>query len=147
VLVQVLVAVAVGAVAVAAALVLRRRQRPDAPTQPRAFVAPTQLDRRDFTRPDAPWLVAVFSSATCDTCAAMVAKARVLESAEVAVQEVEVRAEPAVHRRYAIQAVPLLVVADAAGVVRTSFIGPTSATDVWAALAEARAPGSTPRPL
>ena len=35
----------------------------------------------DFARPDAPWLVVVFSSATCDACASMVAKAHVLATA------------------------------------------------------------------
>ena len=50
---------------------------------------PTQLDRADFDRPDAPWLVAVFTSATCDTCADVVAKAEVLASDDVAVDHVE----------------------------------------------------------
>jgi hypothetical protein len=42
--------------------------------------------------------------------------------------------------------VPLVVVADAHGVTRAAFVGPASATDVWAAVAEARRPGSTPEP-
>ncbi len=37
-----------------------------------------------------------------------------------------------------------LDVADATGVVRASFLGPVTATDLWAAVAEAREPGSTP---
>jgi len=32
------------------------------------------------------------------------------------------------------------------GVVRAAFVGAFSATDLWAAVAEARAPGSTPEP-
>jgi hypothetical protein len=105
---------------------------------------PTQLDRRDFSRPDSPWLVAVFSSATCQSCAKAVGVARVMESPQVAVDDVEVGARKDVHDRYGIEAVPTIVVADAEGVVRASFVGPPTATDLWAAVAEVREPGSTP---
>ena len=53
---------------------------------------------------------------------------------------------PDLHERYAIDAVPCIVVADEAGVVRASFIGVPTATDLWAAVAEAREPGSSPEP-
>jgi hypothetical protein len=137
VIVQLALAAALAVAAVAIAAVLRRHRRADAPTQP-AFIAPTQLVRPDFARPDADWLVVVFSSATCSSCAAMVEKAGALASAAVAVEEVEAAARPDLHRRYHIDAVPVTVVADRAGVVRTSFIGPASATDLWAAVAAAR---------
>lgn len=140
-LVVVILAVAV----IAAALLRRRVTATDAPTQPAGQV-PTQLDRRDFARPEAPWLVAVFSSASCHTCADVRAKAAVLECAEVAVDDVEYTARRAVHAKYAIDAVPSLVLADADGVVRASFLGPVTATDLWAAVAEAREPGSSPEP-
>ena len=42
------------------------------------------------------------------------------------------------HRRYRIDAVPLLVIADDAGVVRHHFLGPVTATDLWAAMARLR---------
>lgn len=142
---QLLLALAVVAVAVAVALVLRRRQRVDAPTQP-AYGHPTQLDRADFARPDAPWLVAVFSSATCTTCADVVRKTAVLACDEVSVVDVEYSASRALHAKYAIEAVPIVTVADAAGVVRAAFVGPVTATDLWAAVAEARNPGSSPEP-
>ena len=45
---------------------------------------------------------------------------------------------------HTITAVPTLVVADADGVVRASFLGPVTATDLWAAVAELREPGSVP---
>lgn len=141
---QVLLAVGLVVVAVAVALVLRRRRPPDAPTQP-AWLVPAQVDRHDFARPDAPWLVAVFSSASCHTCADVAAKAGALATPQVAVDEVEVGARADLHRRYRIEAVPITVVADADGVVRASFVGPVTATDLWAAVAEVRAPGSTPR--
>jgi hypothetical protein len=80
-------------------------------------------------------LVVVFSAATCATCADVVAKAAVLASREVAVQDVEFTAERALHQRYAIDAVPAVLLADADGVVRRTFLGPVSATDLWAALA------------
>jgi hypothetical protein len=48
------------------------------------------------------------------------------------------------HERYHIEAVPTLVIADREGVVRASFMGPMTATDLWAACAEARQPGSSP---
>jgi thioredoxin-like negative regulator of GroEL len=88
--------------------------------------------------------VAVFSSATCQSCAKAVEVARVLESDQVAVDDVEVGARKAVHDRYGIEAVPTIVVADGDGVVRASFVGPPTATDLWAAVAEVREPGSTP---
>jgi Thioredoxin len=140
VIAQLLVAAVLAGLAVAVALVRRRRQRPDGPTQGPSWAAPSQLDRTDFGRPEAEWLVAVFSSATCTSCAAMVDKAQVLASAAVAVEEVEAVARPDLHRRYGIEAVPIIVVADRAGVVQASFIGPASATDLWAAVAAARGP-------
>jgi len=125
-------------VAVAVALVVERR-RPDAPTAPR-WAVPTQLDRADFDRPESPWLVAVFTSATCDSCAGTLAKASVLASASVVVQEVEAARDADLHRRYGVDAVPMLVVADAEGVVRGSHVGPPTAADLWAAVAEVRGP-------
>ena len=140
-----LLAVGLVVVAVVVAAVLRRRQRPPAPTQPR-FRAPDQLDRADFLRPEAPYLVVAFTSATCQTCASMAAKAAVLQSDQVSVAEVEVTDQPELHRKYAIEAVPMVLVADAAGVVGARFIGPASATDLWAAVAELRQPGCSPEP-
>ena len=130
------------AVALSASVVMRRR-RPDAPTQG-GFQLPTQIDRGDFPQPDVPWLVLLFTSATCDACADMVQKARVVESREVAVVDVEYTANRDLHKRYRIDAVPSLIVVDAAGAVRTGFLGPVKAQDLWAAVAECRDPGSTP---
>lgn len=140
---RLLVALVIVAVVAAVAVVARRRRVPDAPTQ-RRYTTPDQLDRADFDRRDAPWLVAVFTSATCTACQSVLAKARVLESREVAVVEVEFGADRALHERYGIDAVPTLVIADAEGVAVGAFLGPVSATDLWAAVAEAREPGSTP---
>lgn len=140
---RLLIVVVVALVAVAVAAVVQRRQTPAAPA-PTGYHVPPQLHRPDFARPDAPWLVVVFTSATCNTCAGMWDKARHLESDAVAVQEVEVGTDKALHDRYGIDGVPTTVVADAEGVVRSSFLGPATATDLWAALAELREPGSVP---
>jgi hypothetical protein len=142
---RLLIALALVAGAVVVAVVLQRR-RPDAPSRP-AFSIPAQVDRVDFARPQAPWLVAVFTSATCDTCAGVWDRARHLDAGAdgpVVVQELEVGAEKALHERYGIDAVPLVLIADADGVVVRHFLGPVTATDLWAAVAEAREPGSTP---
>ena len=140
---RLIVALVIVAIVGVIALVARRRRVADVPTQ-RRFAAPEQLDRNDFARPDAPWLVAVFSSAVCDVCAQVLAKAQVLECDDVAVVDIEYSANKALHERYSIDAVPTVVVADARGVAVATFLGPMTATDLWAAVAEAREPGSTP---
>jgi len=142
--VQLVIAVVVVAGVVVAATVIQRRTRPDPPTQAPGYPVPTQLDRADFDRPDAPWLVVVFSSATCMSCAEAWEKARQLESDAVAVQDVEVAARKDLHERYAIEAVPMLLIADGEGAVRASYVGTPTAADLWAAMAEVREPGSTP---
>jgi hypothetical protein len=117
--------------------VLVRRRRPEPPTQAR-WPVPVQLDRGDFDQPDAPWLVAVFSSSTCLSCAATIEKAEALAGAEVVVQTIDVGARSDLHRRYGIEAVPVTVVVDGEGVVRASFVGEPTATDLWAAVAKLR---------
>ena len=142
-MIQLLVVAALGSVAGVVAMILRNRGVAD-PEQGPSYAIPSQLDRRDFMRPEAPWLVAVFSSSTCLACQGTWEKAQLLESDEVATQEVEAVADALLHQRYGIDAVPLVVVVDAGGVVRRSFVGPPTATDLWAALAELREPGSVP---
>lgn len=137
-MVQILIAVAVVVVAGAIALVARQRRRPEAPSQPRSFSAPSQLDRADFVSPEVPWLVVVFTSATCDACALVSAKAQALASPEVAVQLVAYQDDRPLHDRYHIEAVPTLVLADRAGVVRYHHLGPITATDLWADVAKTR---------
>jgi len=139
---RVLVAAVLVVVAVIIAVVLQRR-RP-APPSGSAWNIPVQLDRTDFNGPSSPWLVAVFTSATCTACSDVSMKAQALASEVVMVQELEVSAEADLHRRYGIDAVPLVLIADSAGVVVRHFLGPVTATDLWAAVAEAREPGSTP---
>jgi Thioredoxin len=142
--VRIALAVALIAAACVIAFVLRRR-RPAAPPRD-VYPVPRQLDRSDFPRATTPWLVALFSSTSCDSCEALPPKLAVLESADVATCEVEYHAQPDLHRRYEIAGIPTTVVADRDGVVRAAFVGAFTATDLCAAVAEARAPGSTPEP-
>jgi hypothetical protein len=135
---RILIAIAIIVVAGGIAWFLERRRVASPPTQGRSIV-PEQLDRRDFPRPEAPWLVVLFTSQHCDSCAGLIDKARPLESDDVSVTEVEYSAEPELHRRYEIEAAPITVLADAAGVTRASFIGAFAATDLWNKLAELRA--------
>jgi hypothetical protein len=134
---RIVIAVVIVAVAAAIAWWLERRRKVAPPTQGRAVV-PHQLDRRDFPHPDAPWLVVLFTSSNCDSCAGLLDKARPLESEHVSVVEVEYSANRGLHERYQIEAAPITVLADAEGVTRASFVGAFSATDLWNALAEIR---------
>jgi len=142
---RLLIAAGLVAVVIAVALVAHRRRRP-APPPRDAYPVPAQLDRADFPRPDAPWLVAYFWSRTCDSCEGMGEKVAVLESSEVATCALEAVDHRALHRRYEIAAIPMVLVVDADGVVRRSFVGAVSATDLWAALAEARSAGGVAEP-
>ena len=136
--VRIVAAVVLFAVLAAIAWWLERRRHDDAPTQTPSEL-PTQLDRTDFLRPEAPWLVVLFTSSNCDSCAGLYDKARALESEEVAVAEVEYFARPELHERYQVDAAPMTLIADAQGVVRGSFLGAFSAPELWTAVAELRA--------
>lgn len=131
--------VIVGVVVVVALLanLWQRERRVDAPTQGASEI-PSQIDRSDFVRPEASWIVLAFTSATCQTCSDIERKVRVLETSSVAIQILEFTAERELHERYKIDAVPAVLMADANGVVQANFLGPVSATDLWAALARAR---------
>ena len=131
--------VIVGVVVVVALLanLWQRKRQVDAPTQGASEV-PSQIDRSDFARPDAPWIVLAFTSATCQTCSDIERKVRVLETNSVAIQILEYTAQRELHERYKVDAVPTVLMADANGVVQANFLGPVSATDLWAALARAR---------
>lgn len=142
---RVLIALVLVAAVLVVAAVARRRHRL-APPPRTPYPVPRQLDRSDFPRPEAPWLVAYFWSRTCESCEGMGPKVAVLESAEVSTCQLEATDDRELHRRYEIAAIPMVLVADADGVVRRSFVGAVSATDLWAALADARSPGSVAEP-
>lgn len=135
---RLIIVVGVIAIAVIVAFVVQRR-RPDPPTQARWSV-PSQLDRSEFPQPETQWLVVVFTSKTCDACEGTVEKAKVMACAEVAVAEVEFSDQPDLHKRYDIDAVPTMVIADGQGIVRASFVGPPVASELWAAMSDLRGP-------
>jgi hypothetical protein len=141
---RLVIGAAILVVAVAVAWWLRRRH-PDAPPRD-AYPVPRQLDRADFPRPEVPWLVAYFSSATCGSCQGLGPKIDVLACNEVATCEMSFEAQRSIHDRYDIAAIPMILVTDSEGVVQRAFVGATSATDLWAAVAEVRSPGATPEP-
>ena len=99
---------------------------------------PDQVNRKDFLSPDIPWLVAVFTSSSCDTCSEVVSKTVPLASSQVVVHEVEAKKDKDLHDRYKIEAVPLVALIDTQGVVRSHFLGPVSSSDLWSSLAELR---------
>ncbi|MSW99561.1 MAG: hypothetical protein F2809_01345 [Actinobacteria bacterium] len=141
---RLLPAVLLAAFVIGVALLLQRKKQASPTEAITEHRAPTHLDRSDFDFPERPWLVVVFTSTSCDTCADVWAKATVLGSEEVAVQQVEAHESAQLHEQYAITAVPIVVLAGADGVVQSSFLGPVSATHLWAAVAELRSPGSVP---
>jgi hypothetical protein len=142
--VRIVIALVILVVVGGVALVMRRR--PSEPPPRDVYPVPKQLDRHDFPRADAPWLVALFSSTACDSCHGLADKLGPLESSEVAVCEIDAETQGALQKRYELAAIPTTVIADGEGVVRRAFVGAFTATDLWAAVAELRDPGSTPEP-
>ena len=112
-----------------------QRQAPDAPTAPKNHTTPDQVDRADFKSPDKPWLVVVFTSATCETCAKVWTSTQLLTTAEVGVQNVEVTKDAELHERYDITAVPSVIIVDEQGVTNASFLGPPTSSELWETLA------------
>jgi len=143
--INLLIAAVIVAIVSTVALVARRRRVDDAPTQ-REWHVPSQIDVGDFGsdgRAD-HWSVVVFTSSTCQVCRDVAHKATALASRHVTVRDVEYSAERKLHEKYRIDAVPTVLVADHRGVVHRHFLGPVSATDLWAAVADAREPGRPP---
>ena len=132
-----------GAILIAGVVALVLGRKPDAPASNTNHV-PSILDRNDFVRPTAEWLVAVFTSSTCNTCEGVWERAELLGSDAVATQRIDYQDDTSLHERYRIDGVPTLVIADRDGTVKRAFLGPVTATDLWAAMAEEREPGSVP---
>lgn len=145
-MIDLVLASAIVVVVATIAVVLRRRRPVDAPTQ-KQWTVPTQIDPSDLVDAETgsphEWSVVVFTSATCHVCADVAAKAAAVRSRHVAVREVEFASSADLHRKYSIDAVPTLLICDQLGVVRRHFLGPVSATDIWAAVAAVR-DGSEP---
>jgi len=115
-----------------------QRRRPDAPTQARSVAIPQQLDRTDFSGESKEWLVVVFSSDTCAACETALARAQYLTSGDVHVQEVTWQGDSELHRRYAIDTVPLVAIAGSDGSVGAGFVGPPATSELTAAMSSLR---------
>src|SRR3954462_8943795 len=111
--VRIVIAVLILATVGGVALVMRRRP-PEPPTCD-VYPVPKQLDRADFPRPEAAWLVALFSSATCDSCQGLDTKLEPLASADVAVCDIDLEQQRELHTRYELAAIPTTVIADHEG--------------------------------
>lgn len=124
---RLLIVIVVGLVAAAIAEVYRRRQPTAAPTATGDI--PASLDRGDFVAPDAPWLLAVFTSHTCLACAGVVATLSGFESTTVALQNLEVDEQAELHKKYRIDSVPMALAVDREGLVQQAYVGPLSPDD------------------
>lgn len=131
---RILITVTILLLATLIAVVLNRR-RPAPPTRD-AYLTPRQLDRDDFPWATSPWLVVVFTARTCDSCAGLLANAHSLQFEDVAVYEAEVGERGDLHRRYAIEAVPMLLIADRQGVVQAAYVGLVTAGELSARVSE-----------
>ena len=118
---------------------LVRRFRTSSPAAP-SYSVPTRLERWDFAQPSKDWLLAVFTSKSCSTCATVMKAAQSLADDSLAVQEVEFRRHGELHRRYTVDAVPLAVLADHTGAVCASLAGPATAAELSALIASVRQP-------
>ena len=119
---RVVIAVIIAAIAIGAAMLFDRRGKQ--PTSgSNSYAVPSHIDRREFPDAAAPWLVVAFTSSTCDSCAQVRRLIDGIATDTVAVFDAELVAERALHDHYGIEAVPTVIVADAAGEVRASFLG------------------------
>mgnify|MGYP000912497657 CR=1 FL=1 len=104
------------------------------------YEPPVKIERNDFPGKNADALVVLFTSKVCNSCENVISKASVLQSGEVDVVNVEFEDAQGkkLHSKYQIEAVPTLVICDINGVVSKSFVGPVTATDLWAEVARLR---------
>ena len=91
---------------------------------------PGHLSREDFWFTNESWLVVIFSSESCETCKPLVAESMKLSSLGIAIQEIAVETNKDLHEKYGIDAVPMLLLVDKFGVVRSSHLGPTNSEEV-----------------
>ncbi|MEQ8717615.1 MAG: thioredoxin family protein [Acidimicrobiales bacterium] len=107
------------------ALAARRRAASNTSPAPTGTV-PTHIRRRDLGVGPQGWLLVTFTSADCSSCERVRERVEALASADVIVHDVEYGAEPDLHRRYGIDAVPLTVLVDREGRVGVAVLGPLS---------------------
>ena len=94
---------------------------------------PAYLDRADFGMPEGGWLLVVFTAKSCRSCASVVRSIESLASlaaAGIRWKEVEKSAQPELHDRHRVDAVPLTLAVNPSGEVELWFRGPLSPGDV-----------------
>lgn len=126
--------VVIAAAAVVVAAVIRRR-RPDAPATGSGQV-PLQIDRSDLPPGLETWVLLAFTSPTCASCAHVWRQAQALRRPGLSVVDADTESHRALHQRYRIDAVPLVVLIDADGVTQRWFLGPVADGDLAAAVDE-----------
>ena len=98
---------------------LERRRRHDAPTQTPGVRARRSSTAPTSPAPDAPWLVVLFTSATCDSCAGPLRQGRRRSNRTTSRSPRSSSSRSrTLHERYHVDAAPMTLVADADGVVR-----------------------------
>lgn len=134
---RLIIGVVIAAVAIVIAVVTDRRRRTQAPSGV-THQAPAQLDRSDFDAgaAAAPWLIVLFSSSSCSSCATARRDVIALASATVAVFEASEETNRSLHQRYRVTGLPTVVIVDEDGVTRASWLGPPPAGEVAARLGE-----------
>lgn len=135
---RVLLVVGIVIAAVIAAWALERNRASRSAPVTTAAPIPGQVDRNDFARPGADWLLVMFSSAACESCSAMADRIAPLAAPDLAVDDVDFAERPALHEKYGIEAVPVVGLFDSVGVAHARFVGPTPAAELWSAIARAR---------
>tara|TARA_B110000438_G_C15718987_1_gene608891 strand:+ start:115 stop:534 length:420 start_codon:yes stop_codon:yes gene_type:complete len=90
------------------------------------WTVPGHLERSDFAFRNEPWIALVFSSNTCETCKSVIDAAKGLSIKSIPFQEISVEENKELHDRYGIDAVPMLLILDNFGVVRSHYLGPVA---------------------
>ena len=110
-----------GAFAVVVAYIVNNRRK-DSPSVPKGSL-PIQLDRNDFDKPGIKWLLVFFSSESCSSCIQVREILNDINRNTIHIQEVDFPREKSLHSRYAIDSVPIVLIANLEGVVVWSYAG------------------------
>ncbi|MBF82545.1 MAG: hypothetical protein CL522_03995 [Actinobacteria bacterium] len=110
-----------GAFAIVVAYIANNR-RTDSPSVPKSSL-PIQVDRNDFDKPDKEWLLVFFSSESCSSCIQVREVLKDITLNSIHIQEVNFPQEKNLHTRYAIDSVPIVLIANSEGVIIWSYAG------------------------
>ena len=110
-----------GAFAISVAYIANNR-RTDSPSVPKSSL-PIQVDRNDFEMPVMKWLLVFFSSESCSSCIQVRETLSDIPLNSIHIQEVSFPQEKNLHNRYAINSVPIVLIANLEGVVTWSYAG------------------------